>query len=162
MVCAASKASDQPAHVHWNDISLAGRRLPNIECCLGSFVIFQGIWTSIAKKPFIFVIFQGGGGDLDPCPPSGSAHDRLVWVYTCQIATLSEISCHGSFKYFGCKISSTWTQCVSLSSLSILQETWSVSIIMCGSRGGRGQGIRTSPEIHKNIGFLSNTSPDSL
>ena len=28
-----------------------------------SFVIFQGIRTSIAKKPYIFVIFQGG---LDP------------------------------------------------------------------------------------------------
>ena len=24
-------------------------------------MIFQGIWTSIAKKPYIFVIFQGGG-----------------------------------------------------------------------------------------------------
>ena len=28
---------------------------------LDGFVIFQGIWTSIAKKPCIFVIFQGGG-----------------------------------------------------------------------------------------------------
>ena len=26
---------------------------------LGSFVIFQGIRTSIAKKPYIFVIFKG-------------------------------------------------------------------------------------------------------
>ena len=32
---------------------------PNNECWLGSFVIFQGIQTSIAKKPYIFVIFQG-------------------------------------------------------------------------------------------------------
>ena len=31
-------------------------------------MIFQGIQTSIAKKPFIFVIFRGGGGGppLDP------------------------------------------------------------------------------------------------
>ena len=33
---------------------------------------FQGTRTSIAKKPFIFVIFQGGGGT--PCPP--------LWIRT--------------------------------------------------------------------------------
>ena len=33
-------------------------------------MIFQGIRTSIAKKPYIFVIFQGGVGGLDPlCTP---------------------------------------------------------------------------------------------
>ena len=32
-------------------------------------MIFQRIWTSIAKTiPYIFVIFQGGGGPT-PCPP---------------------------------------------------------------------------------------------
>ena len=36
---------------HLNGFSLAGRRRPNIECWLGSFAIFQGIWTTIAKKP---------------------------------------------------------------------------------------------------------------
>ena len=41
--------------------------------CIGSFVIFQGILTSIAKKPYNFVIFQGGP---DPLPPSGSAHEN--------------------------------------------------------------------------------------
>ena len=41
--------------------------MANIECWLGSFVIFQGIWTSIAKKPFIFVIFQRGS--RPPVPP---------------------------------------------------------------------------------------------
>ena len=65
---------------HLNGVSLAERWWPNIECWLGSFVIFQGIRTSIAKKPFIFVIFQGGGGGLDPFvvphPPSGSAHEH--------------------------------------------------------------------------------------
>ena len=29
----------------------------------------QGIWTSIAKKPYIFVIFQGGGGGQNPLSP---------------------------------------------------------------------------------------------
>ena len=47
-----------------------------------SFEIFYGIWTSIDKKNYIFVIFQGGGGgggggggSGPPVPPSGSAHD---------------------------------------------------------------------------------------
>ena len=45
----------------------AGEVMANIECWLGlSFVIFQGIRTSIPKKPYIFVIFS---------PTSGSAHD---------------------------------------------------------------------------------------
>ena len=38
------------------------------QCRHGSFVIFQGIWTSIAKKPYSFAIFQGGGG--------GGGHDH--------------------------------------------------------------------------------------
>ena len=45
----------------FNGVSLAGRLWFNIEGWLGSFLIFQGIRTSIAKKPYIFVIFQGGG-----------------------------------------------------------------------------------------------------
>ena len=40
---------------------------------LEAFVIFQGIRTSTAKKPYIFVIFQvgGGGGGVSgpPIPP---------------------------------------------------------------------------------------------
>ena len=38
-----------------------------IKCWLDRFVIFQGIRTSIAKKPYIFVIFQRGSGP--PAPP---------------------------------------------------------------------------------------------
>ena len=41
------------------------------------------LWTSIAKEPYIFVIFQGGGwggGFRTPCPPSGSAHAKdQIW-----------------------------------------------------------------------------------
>ena len=54
-----------------SDVSLAGRCWPNIEYWLGGFVIFQGIRTSISKKPFIFVISQGGPDHLSP---SRSAH----------------------------------------------------------------------------------------
>ena len=32
----------------------------------GSFVIFQGIWTSIAKELYMFVIFHGGPDSLSP------------------------------------------------------------------------------------------------
>ena len=39
---------------------------------------FQGIHTRIAKKPYIFVIFLGGSGP--PVPPSGSAHDLLIFL----------------------------------------------------------------------------------
>ena len=57
---------------------------------LGSIGNFHRIWTSIAKKPYSFVIFQGmlvcvcgggggggGGGTQTLCPPSGSAHAYL-------------------------------------------------------------------------------------
>ena len=44
-----------PAKCHLNGVSLVGRWWPNIECWLGSFMIFQG----------------GGSGHLSfpPCPP---------------------------------------------------------------------------------------------
>ena len=57
-------------------LSLACQGWPNIECWL---VIFQGIRTSIAKKPYIFVIFQVGSGPHVPL--SGSAHQ--LYIYKC-------------------------------------------------------------------------------
>ena len=43
---------------------------PTLNTGYGGFVIFQGIWTSIAKEPYSFVIFQGGpdplSSPLDP------------------------------------------------------------------------------------------------
>ena len=61
-----------PAKRYLNGVSLEYRWCPNIECWLGSFVIFQGIRTSITKKPYIIVIFQGGPNPLPP--PSSSTH----------------------------------------------------------------------------------------
>ena len=56
-------------------VALAGWWRPNIECWFGSFVIFQGIRTSVAKKPYIFVIFQGGGSEPPaPSPPLMDPH----------------------------------------------------------------------------------------
>ena len=39
-----------------------------------SFVIFQGIQTRIAKKPYILCVFFRGGVVRTPCHPSGSAN----------------------------------------------------------------------------------------
>ena len=60
---------------HLNGISLACRWWPHIECWLGSFVIFQRIRINIAKKSYIFVIFQGGFG---PTVPS------ILWIRPCK------------------------------------------------------------------------------
>ena len=44
------------------------------ECWLGSFVILQGFRISIAKEPYSFVIYKGGGwrdvGVREPLSPS--------------------------------------------------------------------------------------------
>ena len=56
-----------PAKRHLNRVSVA-RWWWHIECWLRSLVILQAIQTSFAKKPYIFVIFQGGGTE-SPAPP---------------------------------------------------------------------------------------------
>ena len=56
-------------------------------------MIFQGIQTSIAKKPYIFVIFSGGGV-WTPCPPSGSTH-ASVSIHGCYILAIDLC-----FRYF--------------------------------------------------------------
>ena len=67
-----------PAKRHLNGVSLMCRWWPNIECWLGSFVIFQGIRTGIAKKPYISWFFRGGGPDLLPPPPI--FYPRMVYL----------------------------------------------------------------------------------
>ena len=45
--------------------------------------IFQGIWTCIARKPYIFVIFQGCP---DPLSPPLDPRELMLWTnhkYTC-------------------------------------------------------------------------------
>ena len=56
--------------------------MANIGCCLGIFVIFHGIQTSVAKNLYSCVIFQvcvcgGDVGSGPPVSPSGWAHDSL-------------------------------------------------------------------------------------
>ena len=38
---------------------------------------FYNLEASIAKKPYSFVFFSGGGGGPDPLSPSGLAHGLL-------------------------------------------------------------------------------------
>ena len=63
-----------------NGVSLACWWWPNVECWLGSFWEFQGIRSSIAKKFYVFVIFQVGGPD--PLSPLWiHAWDRTVCLH---------------------------------------------------------------------------------
>ena len=55
-----------PAKRHLNGVSLACWWWPNIECWLGSLVIFRGIWTRIAKNLYTFVIFREDSDTLSP------------------------------------------------------------------------------------------------
>ena len=74
VVCATSKASDQPAHTHSLIRAFASRL--NILMLLNSTD-----WTS-------FVVSK-----------LKKRLHRLVWVHTCQNATLLDITCHGSILY---------------------------------------------------------------
>ena len=78
-----------------NGVSLACRWWPNIEFWLGSFVIFQGIWTNIAKKPYIFLWFFGGGGRIPSPPP----HWIRAWSRRCLLFELRNCNCvHPMFR----------------------------------------------------------------
>ena len=72
---------DPPAKRHLNGVLLAARWWPNIECWLSSFVDLHGIRTSIAKKPYIFVIFQGGGGPYPLSPPLDPHLTKIIFVF---------------------------------------------------------------------------------
>ena len=51
------------------------RLWPNIDCWLGSFTILRGSRPVLLNKPYIFVIFQGGGGGVrTTCSPLLSIH----------------------------------------------------------------------------------------
>ena len=66
-----------------NGVSLAGRLWTDIECWRGSFVILQGIRTSIAKKPFTLFYFSGGPLPPPPPPPPLWIHTLLHCILPC-------------------------------------------------------------------------------
>ena len=58
----------------WNNLAEHKWRFADMlmmaqHCWLISFLIFQGILISIAKKPYISYDFSGGGGSGAPAPP---------------------------------------------------------------------------------------------
>ena len=56
-----------------NGVSLVCRWWPNIECWLGSFVIFRGSGPVLLRNPIFLWFFRGGPDPLSPT--SGSAHE---------------------------------------------------------------------------------------
>ena len=78
----------QPAKRHLNGISLACRWWPNMECLLGSLLIFQGIRTSLLRNALIFLwFFKGWVPDPLPLdPPIKKNSDR--YRSTCKGNTL--------------------------------------------------------------------------
>ena len=54
---------------------------PSLNAALWYLCDFQGIWTSIAKKPYSFVVFQGGVVSRLPVPPSGSMHADITFNF---------------------------------------------------------------------------------
>ena len=68
----------------WNNLAEHKRRFAGVlmmaqHCWLSSFLIFQGILISIAKKPYISYDFSGGGGgggggSEAPAPPPPLDH----------------------------------------------------------------------------------------
>ena len=64
---------------------IACRCWPNIECWIVSFVVLQGIRTNIAKRPYIFVIFQRGGGGSGPPVPPLDPHMPFPFIYLADI-----------------------------------------------------------------------------
>ena len=99
-------------------------------------MIFQGIWTRIAKKPYISVIFQrGGGGSGPPVSPLDPHMTNRTGLYK-----------EGTFGLL----------------ISYILHLLLTCQIMSGSRWGGGPDAPPPPENYKNMGFLSNTGPDPL
>ena len=66
--------------------SFAGRPLiaPTLNAGLVALRMFRGIRTSIAKRPYIFVIFHGGVWTPAPPPHSRSAHNPHTYYEPAQ------------------------------------------------------------------------------
>ena len=64
-----------PSSARQRTVSLACQRWPNIECWLGSFVIFRGSGT-VWYGTLYFCVFSGGPGP--PVPP--------LWIHACNLS----------------------------------------------------------------------------
>ena len=61
---------------HWPAFRWRADSGPTLNAGLVALRFFQGIQTSIVKKPYKFEIVQGGGGVQTPFP--------LLWLRACQ------------------------------------------------------------------------------
>ena len=86
--------SGQPLARQRNAIEMAFRWARDDGPTLNAGLGFQRIRTSLARKPYIFMNFQGGGGP-DPLPPSGSVHELLdaKFQYYSKSLLLSSLCC---------------------------------------------------------------------
>ena len=77
----ADEWGEDPSTIRREGLAIIGPIMTlYIGCWLGSFVIFQGTQTSIAKESYSFVIFLGVGWfGRTPPPASGSAHGYTVF-----------------------------------------------------------------------------------
>ena len=118
---------------HLNGVPLAGWWWPTVERWLGSFVIFQRIWTSIAKELHSFVIFKGvGGGGQDPLStlPFGSVHgweqkmslagERLIIVSRFTVHTKKQQRLQLTFLHGGATFLRTFAWLLSLCLLVLI------------------------------------------
>ena len=102
----AKKAIIGPsAKRHLNGVSLVGDDGPNVECWLGSFVIFQGIRTSIANLYFC----DFSEGVRTPCPPPLDLHMMASYrhwydiiLMLCACWELLLLHCVSSLLHFLC------------------------------------------------------------
>ena len=72
---------DPRAKRHLNGVSLACRWWPNIECWLGSYVIFRGSRPVLLRNPIFLWIFRGGGPDTLSPPMDPHLIDPVFYVF---------------------------------------------------------------------------------
>ena len=79
------------------------------DCWLGSFVNFPGIQTGIAKKPYILVIFEGGGG-------GGFGPPAPLWIRPCmtRVEHMLIRSCCCWYEMYGTKELVTLSRMITL------------------------------------------------
>ena len=66
---------------------------PTLNAGLVASRFFQGIWTRIAEKPYIFAIFQGGLDPLSPPPPPLDPHMQPFYFTICSAQTDQRLCC---------------------------------------------------------------------
>ena len=72
-------ANETPCHL--NGVSLACRWWPNIQCWLGSFVIFRGSGPILLENAIFLCFFSGGSGHPVPPTPIWMGRSKINTAY---------------------------------------------------------------------------------